>query len=422
MHILCTLIKNYIMKNYSISIRIDKRRLTTNNDFPIRLCVYNSTTQKQKFYKTPYNFTEEQFKSIWENPRPRKENKDIKIALENLKAKAQTIADSLNHFNFEDFERLFMSKESNHKQDVVYYYNKIIDEYQKQTRLGTASSYKCSLNSLLKFHEKKSLDFYTITPSWLKKYENWMLENEQSITTVGIYLRPLRAIFNLAINDKTILNEIYPFGKNRYEIKASRSTKKTLSKEDLKTLFEIEPKNEHQIKAKAFWFFSYFCNGMNIKDISLLKHKNIVDDKFTFVRAKTANTRKEQRNIEVILNSFTKEVISKYGNKNVSPNDYVFTIITNNDSPHEQFRKIQAFTKFINQHIKLFAKSVGVNAEISTYWARHSFATNAVRNGASMEFAMEALGHSSMETTKNYFAGFEDKTKREVASKLLNFN
>lgn len=410
------------MKNYSISIRIDKRRRTTNNDFPIRLCVYNSTTQKQKFYKTSYNLTEEQFTSIWTNPKPRGENKDVKIALEQLKYKADNIADSLNHFNFEDFEKLFLSKQSNHKKDVVFYFNKRIEEYKISDRHGTSSSYSCSLNSLMEFHKKPSLDFHTITPTWLSKYENWMLEHEKSISTVGIYLRPLRAIFNLAIDDKLIPTDIYPFGKNKYEIKVSKNTKKTLSKNDLKILFENEPTNDLQIKAKAFWFFSYFCNGMNIKDILLLKQKNVKDDKFTFVRAKTARTRKEQQNIEVILNDFTKGVISKYGNKNIAPNNLLFSILNDNESSTEQFRKIQAFVKFINKHIRTYAKSLGINEEISTYWARHSFATNAVRNGASMEFAMEALGHSNMETTKNYFAGFEDKTKREVASKLLNFN
>lgn len=409
------------MKNYSISIRIDKRRRTTNNDFPIRLCVYNSTTQKQKFYKTSYNLTEEQFASIWTNPKPRGENKDVKIALEQLKYKADNIADSLNHFNFEDFEKLFLSKQSNHKKDVVFYFNKRIEEYKINDRHGTSSSYNCSLNSLMEFHKKPSLDFHIITPTWLSNYENWMLEHEKSISTVGIYLRPLRAIFNLAINDKLIPIDIYPFGKNKYEIKVSKNTKKTLSKNNLKILFENEPTNNLQIKAKAFWFFSYFCNGMNIKDILLLKQKNVKDDKFTFVRAKTARTRKEQQNIEVILNDFTKGVISKYGNKNIAPNNLLFSILNDNESSTEQFRKIHAFVKFINKHIRTYAKSLGINEEISTYWARHSFATNAVRNGASMEFAMEALGHSNMGTTKNYFAGFEDKTKREVASKLLNF-
>jgi len=58
---------------------------------------------------------------------------------------------------------------------------------------------------------------------------------------------------------------------------------------------------------------------------------------------------------------------------------------------------------------------------VSTYWARHSFATNAIRNGASMEFVQESLGHGSLSTTQQYFAGFENEAKRDFFQKLMNF-
>ena len=75
----------------------------------------------------------------------------------------------------------------------------------------------------------------------------------------------------------------------------------------------------------------------------------------------------------------------------------------------------------MNQHLKKLAKDNNLPEEISTYWARHSFATNSIRKGASMEFISEALNHSDMNVTKNYFAGFEDKTKKEFADKLMDF-
>lgn len=59
--------------------------------------------------------------------------------------------------------------------------------------------------------------------------------------------------------------------------------------------------------------------------------------------------------------------------------------------------------------------------DLSTYWARHSFAANSIRKGASMEFISEALNHSDLSVTKNYFAGFEDKAKKEFANSLLDF-
>lgn len=409
-------------KQYNISIYLDRRFQKTSGKYPVKLRVYIPNIEKKKLYPTGYDFTENEFKCIWETVKPRNEHKNTRIELDAIQTKANDIAKGLRNFNFDDFERLFLSTGSKHAQDIVFLYKKVIEEYKKEERLGTASNYNCSLNSLLKFHKKPDLDFYTITPSWLKSYEKWMLEKqEQSISTVGIYLRPLRAIFNKAIEDRIIANDDYPFGKNKYEIKASKNTKKALDSEQLKKLYLTEPENELQKKAKHFWFFSYFCNGMNIKDILLLKQKNIDNDTFVFVRAKTAKTRREQQKIKVILNDFTKEVIRIYGNPKKASNNFLFSILSNDDTPIERYNKIQAFTRFVNQHMKLFAKSIEITSEISTYWARHSFATNIIRNGGSMEFAGDALGHSNVTTTKNYFAGFEDNTLREMASKLMNF-
>ncbi|MCA6438155.1 MAG: tyrosine-type recombinase/integrase, partial [Bacteroidetes bacterium] len=79
------------------------------------------------------------------------------------------------------------------------------------------------------------------------------------------------------------------------------------------------------------------------------------------------------------------------------------------------------FTKFINQNLKKLALNNGITSEISTYWARHSFATNAIRSGASMEFVSEALSHSNLKITQGYFSGFEDKDKKELMETLMKF-
>jgi site-specific recombinase XerD len=87
----------------------------------------------------------------------------------------------------------------------------------------------------------------------------------------------------------------------------------------------------------------------------------------------------------------------------------------------EKDHKKRSFTRFINQHLKNLAKDNGLNEDVSTYWARHSFATMAVRKKASLEFVSEALGHSDLKTTKNYFAGFEDKTKKDILEDITDF-
>jgi site-specific recombinase XerD len=58
---------------------------------------------------------------------------------------------------------------------------------------------------------------------------------------------------------------------------------------------------------------------------------------------------------------------------------------------------------------------------LTTYVARHSFATILKRSGAPTEFISESLGHKDLRTTENYLDGFENATKQHFAKALLNF-
>ncbi|WP_438712829.1 tyrosine-type recombinase/integrase [Aquimarina muelleri] len=303
-----------------------------------------------------------------------------------------------------------------------------MSEYKKYNRISTADSYKCSENSIKKFVEStnknyESLILLDVNKEWLNDFELYMLENKRSLTTVGIYLRPLRAIFNKAIEEGEIEKETYPFGKRRYQIPTSKKVKKALTNEQMKKLFQATPKNKEQQKAKDFWFLSYNCNGMNIKDIAQLKYRDISNDKIVFYRAKTLFTSKTAlKPITVYVNDFIKQIINTYGTPEKSPENYVFGILNGECTHEEQRVKIKNFTRLINQHLKKLCKANSLPEEISTYWARHSFATLSVRKGATMEFMQESLGHKDMATTQNYFAGFDSETKKEFASTLMDFD
>jgi site-specific recombinase XerD len=160
---------------------------------------------------------------------------------------------------------------------------------------------------------------------------------------------------------------------------------------------------------------------MNFKDIAGLQYKNISDDVLSFRRAKTANTNKSQSHVKVYLNEFNKNVIEKYGNPNKKTESYIFQIIDPTSSAEKKHSDLRNYIRFINQHFGKYAKTCGIQDSVSTYWARHTFATTAIRNGASMEYVSEALNHSNLSTTKIYFAGFDDEKKRQISNKLMEF-
>ena len=414
-------------KTYFISIVLDKRRSKADGKFPVKLRVFTPSPRIQKLYATQFEYTEKEFQSIWETAKPRTEYKEQRLMLQALETKANDTASNLNPFTFEGFEKKLFRK-AGEGENILYQYSVTINRLIENEQLGTAKNYEQTAKSLIEFYihqkgkEPKKIFFSEITPEWLQKYERFMTEKGRSLTTVSMYLRTLRTIFNQTISEGEIPSELYPFGKKKYQMPAVQNVKKALSHDHLKLLFNATPMTPEQERAKDFWFFSYTCNGMNIKDIALLKYKDLEGDKFVFYRAKTKTTSKGKlKPVTVYLNDYSLSIIEKYGNKDKSIQNLIFPIISEANSPEQNFRAIKNFTISINKNLKKLALSNGLTQDISTYWARHSFATNAIRNGASMEFVSEALSHSDLKTTQGYFAGFEDSTKKEIMNNLMRF-
>ncbi|MHA7056810.1 tyrosine-type recombinase/integrase [Aquimarina sp. M1] len=421
--------KNEIMTmEYSISIYLDKRRAKTNGKYPVRLRVFTPNPRKQKLYPTVFDFTEKEFESIWVDKSSKKGYGETRLQIQTVENKANKVASEITPFTFSQFEKkLFRKKNEGIK--VGYHYKQIISEYTKQNRISTANSYAYSEKAIQAFVNEQTNKSYSnltlidIDKNWLQDFETYMRDKGRSITTVGIYLRPLRAIFNKAIEEDEIEREYYPFGKRKYQIPSSKKVKKALSLQQMKKLFDTVPENKEQEKAKDFWFFSYNCNGMNIKDICQLQYQDVTDNKIIFYRAKTLFTSKtDLKPITVYINNYVKYIIEKYGNSKGPKENYVFPILNPDFTIQQKQRAIKNFTKFINQHLKKLCKANELPEEISTYWARHSFATLSVRKGASMEFIQESLGHKDMATTQAYFAGFDDDTKKEFSEGLMDFD
>jgi integrase/recombinase XerD len=427
-------------REYTLSFYFDSRRKKGKNTFPIKLRLYHPPSTKEKLFRTGYYFTVAEYNQAVKLSNAKGEKKISKVRKEEiteilhvLRSKAISILMELPEFSFDAFERRYYNKSA--KLDICNYYEDYIKQLEHNKKIKTAEVYGLSLLRLktyLEYSKKKlpeEIPFDLITPSFLEGYKSHYTDLGRTNATIGIYLRPLRTIFNQAINDPNsgVKKSLYPFGKRtakKFQIPSGYKKKKALTKEQLKILFEAKPGNEYQKRAKAFWFFSYLANGMNIKDIALLTFNSINGNELSFDRAKTKTdqgTAKDE--IKVVLPPFAKKVITEYGNQKGKKGDYIFPILTKNDTPLEESNKIKNFNRFIGQHIKKLAIANDLPSDISSYWARHSFATFAINHGnASMELVQESLGHKSIKTTQNYFAGFTTDVKKKLSESLLNFD
>jgi integrase len=355
---------------------------------------------------------------------PKKGDKDIRLDLEALDQKANDIISRLEAFDYSRFESLLYADDLVYG-DVYSYYRKQIQELKKSDQLGTASNYSSSLNSLIAF--KPELTFAEITVDFLKDYERWMTKRGKSPTTVGIYLRPLRAIINQAIGDGIIgAGFVSPFGskgKKKYKIPEGRNIKKALDRESVNKILAYTPSSGiWEEKAHDLWVFIYLANGINMKDVAYLKTDNIDGEFIRFRRAKTRKTSASTLPISIYIQDRMRQIIQRQGNLDGSKSGgFIFPIIDEADSPEKQRAKIQQMTKMVNKYMKRIAGSLGIEKHCTTYTARHTFSTILKRSGVSIQSISEALGHTSISTTKAYLDSFDDESKKEIAKALLNF-
>jgi integrase/recombinase XerD len=161
---------------------------------------------------------------------------------------------------------------------------------------------------------------------------------------------------------------------------------------------------------------------MNPKDIACLKYKNIQSEYIVFERSKTERAlRSDPKPITVFVNDDMKRIIERWGNKNNSPNNYIFPIMEHGISPLRQYELMQLFVSFINNWMKHILKNLKIDKKGTTYVARHTFSTVLKRSGASTEYIQEALGHSDIKTTENYLDSFEKEVKKEFSQRLTSF-
>jgi len=413
------------MKKARTDIYLDTRRPKKDGSYPVKLRV--TFERKTQYFPLNLSLTKEEFETVWISPKPRGEAKEARILLVNAEDRAMDIIDQMSVFNFDLFERKFLGP-AYAKGDVFAKYDEYIAQLIKNDQVGTASVYRTSKRSLFKFLAKyyglktESFHFTQINESLLQEYENYILKDSGgTYSTVGFNLRPLRTLFNIAREEGDIPPDHYPFGKRKYQIPAAVNNKRPLEPHELKLLLQSEA-DPFEEKARDFWFLSYLCNGINMKDIAEMKFGiNLSDDQIVFLREKTKRTNKTNlKPIIVPLIDWSKQIIAKYQNTEVMKGSYVFPILEPGMNAIEKQRAVQNFTRFVNQHIKRLGEKAKIGKDISTYWARHTFANTMLNNGASPALISESIGHSNVKTTANYLSGFKLSSKLELANKLMD--
>ncbi len=368
----------------------------------------------------------------------------VRDFLHDYRLKALSIAKTIIPFEREPFiERFFAQHDTSVTDssltipDVLQCFRIRCDELKKDNKHSTAAAYLDVYHSFIAFllgeiipdkpkggYKRKSeerkkkekqmtLPFNRITVDFLKKYEAVMIKAGNSRGTVGKYAKILRTMYRKYYKEGMSL---YPFGKDGYTIPSARNNKRALDTADIKKILDYIPQNDYEYFAVGLWCTSYYCGGLNTADIIRLRIHHFILDKeggaiTEVIRQKTRGQREETK-IEIVLSARQWKYVSAY----LIHFEKDFDRICQTDGA-ERFRRHKTLIGKINSHLRIVSQKLEIPI-VTTYFARHSAATQLLRSSVPIAHISEMLGHKSITTTQMYLGSFDMEQKREFAKKL----
>lgn len=293
-----------------------------------------------------------------------------------------------------------------------------IKELDEKGREGSRLYYDNVLKGVIRY-KGESIKFSTISKAWIEGYQKFLLDEGKTYTTVGMHMRAIRAILNIAKKAGLLKSSAYPFGKDKYQIPTGKGRKLALNLNQIWQVVNFTDGNPKTEFYRDLWFFSYLCNGINFADLLQLKFLNYQNGEIVWYRQKTKNTEKVKTEIIADVTPEMRDIIQRWGNEPL-PDNFIFPILTGKETPRELKLVTKNIIKSTNDRLKKIRKALKIG-KLTTYSARHSYATVLKRSGANIAYISESLGHSDLKTTDNYLASFEPEERKKNSKLLTNF-
>ena len=302
------------------------------------------------------------------------------------------------------------------KEDLISFMKKIAAELQRRGKLGTAHVYRSSLNAIRTFWGSDKMLFRQLTPEWLKRFENSLRERGCSWNTVSTYLRTLRAVYNRAVTLRKAAYVPHLFRSVYTGTRADRQ--RALDNEDMKKVFTrlaTQSSATTAMRTAQDWFILMFLlRGLPFVDLAYLRKNDLKENVITYRRRKTGRT------LSVTLTAEAMFLLQRYMNRDVA-SPYLFPILRSGEGTEEAYREYQLALRGFNHQLALLGELLGIKGKLSSYAARHTWATTAYYCEIHPGVISEAMGHSSITVTETYLKPFHSKKIDDANRRIIDF-
>ena len=294
----------------------------------------------------------------------------------------------------------------------------IIGELRENGRWGTAHIYQSTLNVFSAFNNYRDLHLRKLNPVVLKRFEMHLRQRDCSWNTVSTYMKVIRSAYNRAVDLRCVRYTPRLFEHVYTGTKADK--KRALEASDIGTLVrgtEMDlskriPSSSLQ-KAKMLFVFMFMMRGLPFVDLAFLHKKDLQGNVLSYRRRKTGRT------LRVLLSPEALQLVHMVSNKDEN-SPYLFPILRSKDGTEAAYKEYQSALRRFNYQLSALKTHLNMSSHLSSYSARHTWATMAYYCEIHPGIISEAMGHSSITVTETYLKPFKNKKIDEANATVLS--
>lgn len=274
-------------------------------------------------------------------------------------------------------------------------------------RVRTSETYQTALNRFNEFTGGREVAFSEMGVSLIDDLEEYLLSRRLCRNTTSFYMRILRAVYNRGV-DKGWTRQRNPF--RHVYTGVDRTRKRAVTLAVIRRLKALDLSEEPKLaKARDLFLFSFYTRGMSFIDMAYLRRSDLQGQVLCYTRRKTGQT------LCIRWEPGMQEIVDRYP---VNPNGFLLPIL---DEAHKDLRRQYKNEIFqTNQSLARLSQMLRLPTPLTTYVARHSWASIAYSRNVPLPLICEGMGHESERTTRIYLASLSSTGVDRANRRILN--
>lgn len=386
---------------------LDTRRAKKNGEYPIKL---NIRHNGKFLINTEFTSTPEMWSGT-EYLESARNSKSKNVAIRGIKNKVDTLLIMLDEAGKlksmsdkllkNQIERILKNNSTAPKKFIDY----IDDFVATKSKQNTIDCYLGTKSKLIAYDEGCTFD--TMTKKWLEAFDKWMETYGMKVNARSVHLRNIRSVFNYAIDNED--TELYPFRK--FKIEREETRKRSLTVKQLVMLRDFDCE-DYQKEYRDIFMLMFYLIGIN--GVDLFNIKTISNGRIEYRREKTGKLYSINVEPEAV------EIINKYRGK-----EYLLNVYEKTNGNYRNY--MAAMNRALGNIGHFERKGMGgkkirniLFPDLTTYWARHTWATIAASLDIPKETISEALGHEIGSKVTSIYINFDQKKVDEANRKVID--